>query len=144
MPIVLDNDPGDRVAQYAWDGAAWRKAALPLGYTDRYAERQSELSAAAGGNTLTGSTVPAGEVWIVTSAHAVNESSAITILQIDLYDGTNNFIIASLLAPAARIPLDLKSPIVLKAGDRLRALFFGCTLNDDLYLDILGYKMAVT
>ena len=34
--------------------------------------------------------------------------------------------------------------MILKAGDKVAAAFIGCTVGDDLTLDIHGYKMKVS
>ena len=126
-----------------WDGSQWRKLPLLWGYTDRYAEQQSNTSAAAGYNWLTFSTVPAGQVWVVTALSWVDVNTACTLIVFSLYDGALLYTICADPAPSANLYRSVACNVVLRAGDCLKILFGGCALNDDIYAWALGYKMAV-
>lgn len=113
-------------------------------YNDRYVEFEYTDTAAAGNNTLTFSTVPAGEVWVVKGGIFFNQDSAMGFFSLELYNdgafqGTLKYE-ANLLADER---VELGVPLTLKEGDNVRATFGDCTLNDDLRATLWGYKMQV-
>ena len=145
MPGITN--PGEEYFKdglWGWDGAQWRKLALLFGYTDRYADQTVNTSAAAGTNALVLTTVPAGEVWVVFSIAAFDANSATTTILTGARLGAVEHYLTSKATPAASELVLWTGQIVLKAGDYLFGVFYGCTLNDDLYLTACGYKMKVT
>ena len=143
MPVVLDNDPGHRAALYGYDSAAWQKLPLLWGYTSRLADRKSDTNAAAGTNTLTSSTPAAGEIWVVTHIAAEDVTSAITRIVVYANMDAVNLDLFTALSPGGFATLDRQGQWILAAGDTIRAEFVGCTLGDDIYLTLLGYKMGL-
>ena len=129
---------------WGFDGSVWRKLPMLWGYTDRYAEEKSNLSCTAGANILTFSTVPAGEVWRVTALTWVNVNTACVPIAVQLADGVNTWTVYVEAAGVANVYASRLVDITLKEGDCLRVAFYGCTLNDDIFAWVLGYKMAVT
>ena len=65
-----------------WIGSAWQKAPLTLGYSAKIDEQVADTSAAAGSNTLSGTAVPSGEVWVIQAACASDLNNDPTIIQI--------------------------------------------------------------
>jgi len=129
---------------WGWDGTQWRKNALLWGYTDRYADSDSDLSAAAGTNVLSLTSVPAGEVWRVASIAAFDGSSNITTLILSLgLGGTTHYLASQPITAAGQLVL-WTGDVTLKEGDSIVATFYGCVLNDDLFLSACGYKMDVS
>ena len=116
---------------------------LIFGYYDRYWERQYTLSATAGTNFLAGTAVPAGEIWVVTSLRGVDVNTSPSSLTLQAYDGTTTIVLARKLSPGINTDVIWSGQAFLKAGDYIQARFDGCTLNDDIYLDIMGYKMKL-
>lgn len=115
---------------------------LIFGYHDQYNEADVDLTAPAGTVEKLGAQVPAGEIWVVTTAWAYNATRGSVYLLIDLWDGSN---IQRLTAgaPVGFNGLGVKGNIVLKEGDRIRWTFLDTVLNDDLYWGAAGYKMKV-
>jgi len=128
---------------WGFDGTVWRKLPMLWGYSDRYAETESNLSAAAGFNWLVFSTVPAGEVWVVSGMTWVNVNTACSLIAADMYDGADLYTLYYEGTPAANVYKTIQCDIVLKEGDCLKVLFGGCALNDDIYAWAFGYKMAI-
>jgi hypothetical protein len=141
--LNLDASGSAGVNQHQYDGSAWRKSNMLFGYNDRYAERVYEPNLAAGANTVYGTTVPDGEVWIVTTFIGQCVGATITILVF----GSNNDVYP--------IPVVVQQPpvtgqwyvwtgtLVLKAGDRIYGYVAGATLGNDLDIRALGYKMNI-
>lgn len=141
---ITQTAPADLVvAQHQYDGSAWRKSNLLLGYNDRWSERDSDLNASAGANYLTTATVPSGYVYILQLARALNNTSATTKIRIYVSDGTLTPMIRVEATPAAKEEVLWEGQVVLKEGDSVGASFDGCTAGDDLYLDIWGMKMKI-
>jgi len=128
---------------WGWDGTQWRKAGLLWGYSDRYVERAKNESAAAGNNNLEGSTVPAGEVWVVQGVAVVNINTA-TQCNVFLMVGGEGYTLTEqvTLTPFIWYRFAI-NPVIMKGGDCLRAFFINCQAGDALYMDINGYKMKV-
>lgn len=114
-----------------------------FGYHDRYAERVSDLNAAAGTNILQGTAVPAGEVWVIQSIRGVNVNSIPTLVELRVQSATIMAVLEIATPAAANESVLWSGAIFIKEADRTSARFEGCVLNDDLYLDIWGYKMKV-
>ena len=128
---------------WGWDGTQWRKLGLLWGYSDRYVERAENESAAAGDNSLTSSTVPAGEVWVVQGVIVMNMYTATQCCAF-LAAGDTGYALTEqvTLAPATCYRFAI-NPVIMKAGDYLCAIFLNCQAGDDLYMVINGYKMKV-
>jgi len=113
------------------------------GYNDRYAENEENANCDAGVNVLTFSTVPVGEVWRITAMTWVNVTSACDIIGVTVFDGTTAFTVDTEPAPVANGYKTIRTDVILKAGDRIKVSFYGCTVLDDIYSTIVGYKMKV-
>ena len=143
MPITDPTEQYFKDGTWGWDGSQWRKLPIVWGYSDRYAEYLSTNDATAGNNYLTGTLVPVGEVWVVTNLLLLNVGSATVATQGELYDGTTGFIVHRVSAPASGAIIEWQGQVYLKAGDRMRATFYSCSLGDNLRATFLGYKMKV-
>jgi len=117
---------------------------IPFGYNNRYWERQYTLNAAAGTNFLAGTAVPAGEIWVVTNLRGVNANTNVSALTLQAYDGSTTIVLANKLSPGINVDVIWSGQAFLKAGDYVQARFDSCVAGDDLYLDIMGYKMKVS
>jgi len=108
---------------------------------DRLEERKSNLSASAGTNLFSMTAVPAGEFWVLQGFSAVNVTNAVTSINGYMTGASCDMAIAQTGATAVNIALKWTGALVMAPGDYVRFTFGGCTLNDDLYVDIWGYKM---
>jgi len=114
-----------------------------FGYAGVYHERIVELNASAGSNALNGSVVPAGEVWVVTTVMAYNADTNPSEIYIGINDGVTNHLLNRVLSPGVDVPVQWSGQAYLETGDKIKAYFGGCALNDDLYAFFNGYKMEV-
>jgi len=112
-------------------------------YKDRYIERTVRANAAAGVNQLVGTIVPAGEVWVVTAAGAVNQTSTCTAISVGMIVGAIDYYFGGQATTVIRELVECGHTMILKTGDRVIGDFQGCTLNDTLILNMNGYKMTL-
>jgi len=144
MPGITDpNQEYFKDGTWGWDGTRWRKLALVFGYSDIYGETVFNAAAAAGTNYLTFSTVPAGEVWVVSNFTVTASDASPTVAYLDAYiDGA--------IRPMRRIPYtvanntaDWQGMLVLDAGCYLRGGFTTCGVGIYIAAYACGYKMKV-
>ncbi len=129
---------------YGYDGASWRKNALQWGYSDSIVDQQTNNDAAAGNVNLDHTTVPTGEVWVITNWLVYNSATATRVF---LYVRRSSVSVAVRDITALTIGsyTDFSGQgFVVKSGDILRATFLGCSLHDVLVSNLFGYSMKVT
>ncbi|MDP2323066.1 MAG: hypothetical protein Q8N51_03445, partial [Gammaproteobacteria bacterium] len=122
----------------------WRKLPLLLGYSNTLALVVSNTSLAAGTNILDTSACPTGQIWVVTNILTFYVGTVPTGITIYLVSGATTPILYRQLSPVSAVGYDRQGSWILKAGDLLRCIVTGATLNDDLNLYASGYAMAVT
>lgn len=126
-----------------WDGAAWHKLAMVFGYSDRYSEAESEDDVSAATHYLSFSTVPDGEVWVVTAYTAYCTTANPTSVRLGVIQGGVEIMLAQQKPVTAGLLLAMSGQLILKKDDYLRAGFTSCALNDDIRAFACGYKMKV-
>lgn len=132
--VNLNTDQNVQARRYGWIASAWQKAPLPFGYSGVGAETVSKLNAAASFDAIAGTSVPAGEFWIVSAADAYDANTAVSRIGIVASVAGVSVYLISAASPGAGIPLAWSGQAVLGPGDNVLAAFFGTVLNDDLYL----------
>ena len=128
---------------WGWDGTAWRKLNLLWGYYDRILDSVLVADATAGSNVLTFTTVPVGQVWIYTTISALNSDTNPSVIDVNMYSPTLLVRLMEWVLPGANVTVQISGQFILKAGDTLKVVIGGCTLNDNLYAWAGGYKMKV-
>lgn len=113
------------------------------GYNDVYGEAEENLNMPAGPGYLYGSTVPEGEVWVVSNVMVTSTSA--TCVDISIYaelDG-GDIIVGNVKPPVTgqRYCLQINQP--LAEGNRMYVLYSLMTLGDDALAHFSGYKMKV-
>ena len=129
------------ICQYT--GSAWVKSNLLWGYNDVVSEAVDDLNLAAGTNSVVGATVPAGEVWIVSTITGVVVSATASILNLFITVGGIDIIIKAVTPPTSGAVYLETGQFVLKAGDKVFIRVFTATAGDDAYLRYAGYKMRL-
>ncbi len=112
-------------------------------YASRYFQRGSIPDAVAGDNDVLGSIVPGGQVWIVTAAGAMDETTPCTTIAVGLIAAGIGALFSGRANPAANEVVPCNHVMVLTPGDRAYAHFTGVTLHDTLRLALDGYKMTL-
>jgi len=142
---VTQATPADLVvAAHGYDGAAWRKQPLIWGYTDRIVEAVVVADATVGTNYLALGVVPAGEVWVIEAMSGTDDTTVPTGVLFGAYNGSAWLWMKQVAAPVVSVYADYQGVLRLKAGDNCAVVFLGCTLNDNLYANFVGYKMSIT
>jgi len=94
-------------------------------------------TASAGNNYVNSPAVPAGTVWILHKASARNLTRAITLINIDLLSGSDVCNVGNLINPAASQSVHMSGgEAFLPAGAYVRGEFIGCSLKDELLLEL--------
>lgn len=116
---------------------------IPFGYNAQYLQTTGTTTAGAGDNYLYGSIVPAGEIWVVTSIATWDVNTNPSVIGIGIEHSGSYYTLKQAPTPGLNTVFSLNNPTYLAAGDRVYVYFGGCTLNDDIYITINGYKMKV-
>ena len=116
---------------------------IPFGFSAVYHQPVWYYTPAAADYVLAGSVVPAGELWVVTSVFALDSNTNPTKIELSLHNGINSHWIEDGKAPGINKGVSWSGSIYLVNPNYITAGFAGCALNDNLYLDILGYKMKI-
>ena len=129
---------------WGWDGSQWRKVGIPLWYNAPVGEYPSNLDAQSGVNSLTGSTVPAGELWIIESASAIDNTSALDYVAIRVNTGKLWTPLITKKSVAAAEEVIVNVEVVLSPGYYLFATFSNCAAGDNSCFRYIGYKVKIT
>lgn len=135
---------GGKAGLCGYDGSSWQKLPLLLGYQNTINGSYSQATGGGGQITLNGATVPANEIWIIQSAVAYASGATTTVASINIVQSGVQYVIDLLPTPAAYTPVKTINPIILSAGDNLRAVFTNLPASQTLYLHYTGYKMAIS
>ena len=114
-----------------------------FGYHDRLAVEENKIGSLPGTNILIMDSVPAGEVWLVDSIVAYNDTSVMSAIIVSLQLGSHTQHLYREVSPPASMPIEIKGRYVMKEDDYLRTWFQGCTSMDNLYFKIAGTIMKV-
>jgi len=117
---------------------------LIWGYNAPYAERVSNLNAGAGANFLLGTIVPTGEVWVACSLTAYDANNNPTAITLGLFDNVGSYDLTRRAGPGVNVTIEWNGLAVASAGGKFYAYITGCVAGDDIYLDIVGYKMKLS
>lgn len=140
----VQTTPGSlTVGDHGYDGTAWRKQGLMWAYKDRYFQIVADADADAGNNNLVGSTVPAGEVWVIENFHTINTSHGCGIIWFFANLGGSDLLVWQVASLAVWVYGIWNGHITLKAGDHVHCYLQGITLHDSINFAVGGYKMGV-
>lgn len=128
---------------WGWDGTVWRKLPLVWGYSAQYAEYEYTRGVAAGHRFLTFSTVPAGQIWIITNFSARCSTANPSLIALTANLGGVELDLHAEPYATALATVDVQCYIIMAEDDFLKAYFDDCALNDDIYAYAAGYKMKV-
>ena len=128
---------------WGWAGSAWRKLALVFGYTSGLHEEQSLTSAAGGNEMLSFTTVPSGELWVVTgwTAFSVTGNPGQVRALINTGSGQKQYWRSATVV--AQEAIAFPCPVYCPAGTEIKTQYRTCTAGDVIFSNIVGYKMEV-
>jgi len=141
---VTQTTPADlRVACHQYDGSTWRKSNLLWGFNDRYSENVSNTNLGAGTQTVWGTAVPTGYIYVVKAISACTVSSTVTDLRVGVYDGTNVCYTLTKTPPVSGQWYGEVCDVPMKAGDKAFAQVYTASVGDQLYFYVWGYAMRI-
>lgn len=126
-----------------WVAGAWQKLPMLWGFSSQYQEQQDGIDVAAGNRTLTFSTVPAGEIWVVQGWTAWTKQANAQRLEFYVNAAGSNRRVSLVSLAVAYTSKSADVPIVLEEDDNVFVVFNSCVLNDDIYSAAWGYKMLI-
>jgi len=160
-------DPGRQAGMCVHDGSEWRKAkgdadghaqvdvvsapttiVIPasgerlIGFSGIVEEMLLNSNLAAGTNLLSGSPVPAGEVWKITRAtfrYVGTAPSRLILLVAGLAD---KLVLADELSPSADYWYTWGGEVYLQEDDYMQLIVYDATAGDDLHFRYAELKMA--
>lgn len=143
VPVALNEDGSLIGSGQGWIGAAWQKDPIRLGYSGDKSEQILDESASAGTNILTSSAVPAGELWVVEAISGRNVDTAPSQALLQIVANSVVVILADKETIAANEYITWSGGVTLSEGDTIRAVFFTCSLNDDIYLNYHARRIDI-
>jgi len=132
VPLLLESDGSLPAISKGWIGAAWQKNPLALGYSGDKTQEVAVADATAGTNSLTGAAVPAGELWVVEAISSRDTTSVPTSVLLTVFVNSVTLILTSQLTVAAGEFVNWSGAVTLSEGDKVIAVLYGCTLNDNI------------
>lgn len=141
--VTTPSLPSDAATETSLQGIEDAVPDQLIGYADTYAERIITANASAGTNVLVGTTVPANVLYVVTNIATFDADSAIGPVSIFRYNGSSSIGLRRVASLAANVTLEWQGMLILKEGEYIRVSMLNCVLNDDLYLDVQGWKASV-
>ena len=134
----------ESVIVYGWTGSEYARVPMLWGYGGQYAEHEQDLNTGPADETLTFSTVPAGEVWVITLFTGFCDTANPEVVSLRAVIGGTTHYLAMVADITANLMVVMQGEIILVEDDYLCAVFEGCGLNDKIYADAVGYKMSIT
>jgi hypothetical protein len=144
MPISLDEQNKDINTQLlVYDSSAWVKSPIIFGYSAMISEMVNTTSAGGGTESLNHSTVPEGEVWVITAWNAFSvqgTAGQFRGLITGYGDQQQHFRTGTITAQTS---IEVTTPVILKEDGYLVSQFRTCAVGEVIYSNINGFKMKV-
>lgn len=146
MPQVGSlNEPLHERALFGWLNSAWHRLPLLFGVSDTVRGQVNNTTLAAGTNTLQGTAVPAGKIWVVTniSLRYIGTVAGVALFA-QIVSGGTTYSLFNQTPPVSAVMYDRQGWWVLEEGDLIQYSITGATLNDDALLNYVGFAMDIT
>ncbi len=128
---------------HGYISGAWQKSPFLFGISDVYGELETLTVSVGGTNNLQGSTVPAGEVWVVASVAILCSTDNPTSVSIRASVGGVVLRLKTHTTAVMSQGDDWQGKVYIKEDDYIKIVFSNCSVSDVLYAYIIGYKMDV-
>ena len=129
---------------WSWNGSIWIKGGLPFEYAGNVLGRVIDDAPAAGMNYVVGAAVPADEIWVITTMHVYDATSALDRVLLAILRGGAGYNVAVTGALAAGYGYSWVGNAYLEEDDAVRATLYGVVAYDYLRFGYTGYKMRLT
>jgi len=111
-----------------------------LGFSGTVSQALADTNLSAGANSLIGTTVPAGEVWIITALLLRYDGPSATNLYAYGSVGGVTVLFGNVANPTTTKWYDFTINLALAAGDKFVGYVTPATAGDNLYFRYAGYK----
>lgn len=111
-----------------------------MGFGGIVEEALSDTSLDAGTNTLGGTTVPSGEIHVITQVVAQYIGTVPTQTFIFAVGLAGDIVVLDQASPTSGIYYPATVNVILQSGDEMRCRVNGATAGDDLFFRYAGYK----
>lgn len=142
IPVEIDIDGKISIASHGYLNSVWQPNPLQLGFSDAKRINVSEQATGATHN-VESSAVPTGELWVVEMITGRDQTSAPNRIQLGMYNSQLYPVLID-TAPTANNWTVWTGAVLLEEGDKLRANFQGCSINDTLALRALARIIDMT
>ena len=143
LPLLVDASGRALTLSHGWDGAAWRKDPVRLGYSGVVRYFVNNTALAAGTNVIVTTTVPVGQVNVITAIAMQYAGTVPTDMTARLKSGGVGFPINNIPTPVSTQYYTISGTWVVAEGEWLECEVRGATLNDDLFFRVHGYSFRV-
>ena len=131
------------VGTHGWIGGAWQKNPIELGYSADATFQLSNLALAAGTNNIDSSAVPAGELWYLPNIAITYVGTPPTLIRATVIKSGVGYTLLEQRTIVSNQWYSVPNVLLMKPGDTLRWHAEGCTLNDDGYLNAIGWRVDI-
>ena len=130
------NQVGLQLSDYLTMSTLWN-------FKEPYHEEVHENNAAAGTNTLAIYGGGTGVLRVIDAVTVYDSNNAVAYVFLRLGPEGGEVYVETQQTLTAGIPRTTKGPFHLYGGERLQAVFLGCTAGDDIHLEFSGYTMEL-
>lgn len=121
----------------------WQKAPIPFGISDTLGETVQDLSVPAGSTNFDATTVPTGQIWVVTWV-TVRYIGTVSGVNLSVrVEGSFSGVLYKVSPVVSGTVYDKSTNIYMKAGDNLRFYVGAATAGDAADMTYLGYIIDI-
>ncbi len=144
MPVTVDNMPTAIQSQmYSYISSAWQKNPLIWGYSAAVISYQGVVDAVVNTNTFIHPGPAAGEIWKLTRVLAVNLNTNPSQIKWELRPSAGAYRFHTASSPGVNVYDEETIDIIATELHDIACVVEGCTLNDNVYTYLYGYKMKI-
>ena len=127
---------------HGWVNGGWKKDPIQFGFSGVATQAFSNTNLSAGNNSIDGSAVPAGEIWIITNVVLIYFGTVTRIFARSKIGGSY-FTIFAEETPVTGKRYDRSGWWVFDSGDCINMATEGATVGDDIYLEMIGFRVDI-
>ncbi len=142
-PLLVDASGRCIVQSIGYVNGAWQKQPMGLGYSASVSKQIIQAVVGAGFEHIDGDAVPVGEIWIIEAVGGLYIGTVPTWFILSMWNGSVYFNLKEEMPPVSTRWITVQSPLTLKAGDSMRAIWTGGTAADSAYLQYWGRKVFI-
>ena len=132
------------VGEHGWVSSAWQKQPISQGYSGAIRALITSTTLAAGNNTLNGSVVPAGEIWVIENIAMMYSGTVVGVaIYAMLLSGAVQYNLFAQTPVVSLVRYDRNLQLTLSPGENMQMFIQGATLNDDAYLWYVGRRIDI-